>query len=76
MRGADAVTTGLKEAQQADANSSLVGYADRLRAFPVRIARLQQKLTAIEDRLLTMKEARNRGASCVAKLSPEEAMLF
>ncbi|TYZ58779.1 hypothetical protein PybrP1_003348 [[Pythium] brassicae (nom. inval.)] len=62
------------EAQQAD-ESSLVGYAERLRAFPERVARVQKKLQAIEDRLLAMKEARNRS---VAKptVTPEEALLF
>lgn len=38
--------------------------------FPTRVATLQQKLEVIEDRLLAMKQSRNRGASCVAKLAP------
>lgn len=62
---------GLKEAEQAEAHS-LVGYADRLMTFPQRVEMLQKKLEVIEDRLLEMKESQNRGASCVAKLNPEE----
>lgn len=65
------VPAGLKEAEQAEANS-LVGYADRLKTFPLRVEKLQHKLEIIEDRLLAMKESRNRGASCVTKLNPEE----
>lgn len=60
--------TGLKEAEKAgDAKYSLVGYAERLRGFPTRVTKLQKKLEVIEDRLLAMKQARDRGASCVAK---------
>lgn len=44
-----------------------MGYAARLRDFPPRVERLQTKLERIEDRLLAMKQARDRGASCVAK---------
>lgn len=62
---------GLKEAEQVEAHS-LVGYADRLKTFPQRVEMLQKKLEVIEDRLLAMKESRNRGASCVTKLNPEE----
>lgn len=57
---------GLREAEKAN-SSSLVGYAERLRDFPTRVERLQKKLEQIEDRLLAMKQARDRGASCVAK---------
>ncbi|GAB9475912.1 hypothetical protein Gpo141_00012988 [Globisporangium polare] len=67
----DQLIAGLKEAEQAEAHS-LVGYADRLMTFPQRVEMLQKKLEVIEDRLLEMKESRNRGASCVAKLNPEE----
>ncbi|RLN70488.1 hypothetical protein BBJ28_00004909 [Nothophytophthora sp. Chile5] len=63
------------EAEQAE-GSSLVGYADRLRNFPARVERLQKKLARIEDRLLAMKEARNRGASCVSKFQPEAAAAY
>lgn len=57
---------GLRGAEKAG-SSSLVGYAARLRDFPPRVERLQKKLERIEDRLLAMKQARDRGASCVAK---------
>ncbi|DBA05306.1 TPA: hypothetical protein N0F65_007468 [Lagenidium giganteum] len=60
------LVAGLKEAEQTD-TCSLVSYADRLKAFPMRVERLQRKLEQIEDRLLAMKEARHRGASCITK---------
>lgn len=67
----DELIAGLQEAEKAE-GSSLVSYADRLRNFPARVERLQKKLARIEDRLLAMKEARNRGASCVTKFPAEE----
>ncbi|TMW65619.1 hypothetical protein Poli38472_008261 [Pythium oligandrum] len=69
----DRLLAGLNEAEQAE-ESSLVGYADRLKNFPGRVERLQRKLELIEDRLLALKEARNRGASCVTKYNRETAL--
>ncbi|GLD92182.1 hypothetical protein PINS_up000715 [Pythium insidiosum] len=66
----DRLTAGLKEAEKAE-SSSLVGYAERLKSFPVRVQRLQRKLELIEDRLLAMKASRHRGASCVTKYKRE-----
>ncbi|RLN58770.1 hypothetical protein BBP00_00006825 [Phytophthora kernoviae] len=71
----DQLIAGLQEAEKAE-GSSLVRYADRLRNFPARVERLQKKLARIEDRLLAMKESRNRGASCVTKFQPEEPSAY
>lgn len=69
--------TGLKDAELAD-DRSLVGYAERLRVFPERVKRLQKKLEAIDERLLTMKHANTRGSNRVTKqpVTPEAALLF
>ncbi|KAJ0397013.1 hypothetical protein P43SY_003957 [Pythium insidiosum] len=69
----DKLTASLKEAEKAE-SSSLLGYAERLKSFPVRVQRLQRKLELIEDRLLAMKASRNRGASCVTKYKRESML--
>ncbi|KAH7463971.1 hypothetical protein PRIC1_006331 [Phytophthora ramorum] len=71
----DKLIAGLQEAEKAE-GSSLVSYADRLRNFPARVERLQKKLARIQDRLLTMKESRNRGGSSMTKFSAQEAAVF
>ncbi|GMF57518.1 unnamed protein product [Phytophthora fragariaefolia] len=67
--------SGLQEVEKAE-GSSLVSYAERLRNFPARVERLQKKLARIEDRLLAMKESRNRGVQSVSKLSAEESAVY
>jgi hypothetical protein len=62
---------GLKEAEQLE-NCSLVSYADRLKAFPQRVEKLQKKLEVIEDRLLTMKDPSYRRSSYVSTYAQEE----
>ncbi|KAG6614768.1 uncharacterized protein IUM83_03934 [Phytophthora cinnamomi] len=71
----DKLIAGLQEAEKAE-GSSLVSYADRLRNFPARVERLQKKLARIQDRLLTMKESRNRSVQPVNNMSPEEAAVY
>jgi hypothetical protein len=66
---------GLQEAEKAE-GSSLVSYADRLRNFPARVERLQKKLARIQDRLLAMKESRDRGVTNVTKFSAEESAVY
>jgi hypothetical protein len=65
---------GLKEAEQAEANS-LVGYADRLKHFPNRVERLQHKLELIEDRLMTLKASRSRAAVGAPRNQQNDASL-
>lgn len=66
---------GLQEAEKAE-GSSLVSYADRLRNFPARVERLQKKVARIQDRLLAMKESRNRGVQPVTTMSAEESAVY
>lgn len=56
--------------EQAEAQS-LVGYADRVKAFPSRVERLQEKLERIESRLIALKASRNRAATCAPDAKKE-----
>lgn len=61
---------GLKEVEQAEAQS-LVSYADRVKAFPARVERLQEKLEHIEARLIALKASRNPVATCAPDTTKE-----
>ncbi|CAI5734968.1 unnamed protein product [Peronospora destructor] len=71
----DQLITGLQEAEKAE-GSALVSYADRLRNFPARVERLQEKLERIEDRLLALKESRNDGVRSMAEFLTEKSVVF
>uniref|UniRef100_H3H1U9 Uncharacterized protein n=1 Tax=Phytophthora ramorum TaxID=164328 RepID=H3H1U9_PHYRM len=55
-------------------NFSSFSYAEQ--CSHSRVERLQKKLARIQDRLLTMKESRNRGGSSMTKFSAQEAAVF
>ncbi|KAE9346099.1 hypothetical protein PF008_g8456 [Phytophthora fragariae] len=71
----DRLIAGLQEAEKAE-GSSLVSYADRLRNFPARVERLQKKLARIQDRLLAMKQSRNRGQQSATTFSADELAVY
>ncbi|KAL7691680.1 putative snapin/Pallidin/Snn1 [Plasmopara halstedii] len=71
----DELIAGLNEAKNAE-GSAIVSYADRIRNFPARVEKLQQKLARIHDRLVAMKESPSFHLSPTPKFSSEEAVLF
>jgi hypothetical protein len=44
--------------------------------LPTRVEKLQKKLELIEERLLAMKDAKNRGASSIHKYAPHREAII